>query len=150
MHLVAIKLKPHSNIEAVWQCNKCPAGQLHLWTAAVGRRTNGSQCPYCSNKRVCLHNSLATIAPEAAKYRDYSKNLKTSGQVLAGSGFKAEWKCPACQYEWRAQIAGRTTRRAGCPRCSTVGRKQNSHPTFAGLDLNRQGKLCMTPHTCSR
>ncbi|KAL3144777.1 hypothetical protein ABBQ38_001890 [Trebouxia sp. C0009 RCD-2024] len=131
MDLGAIKLKPYSNIEAVWQCNKCPAGQLHVWTAPVCRRTNGSQCPYCSNKRVCLHNSLATIAPEVAKYWDYSKNLKTPGQVLAGSKSRAEWKCPACKYEWTAPTYRRTQKGAGCPKCSRKNREQKSQPTFA-------------------
>ncbi|KAL3144775.1 hypothetical protein ABBQ38_001889 [Trebouxia sp. C0009 RCD-2024] len=129
--LGAIKVKPQSNIKAVWQCNKCPAGQPHVWTAVVGSRTRGAQCPYCSNKRVCLHNSLATIAPEAAKYWNLSKNEKAPEHVLAGSKSRAEWKCPACKYEWKAQIARRTTTRAGCPRCSIEGRKQNSQPTFA-------------------
>ncbi|KAL3145724.1 hypothetical protein ABBQ32_003255 [Trebouxia sp. C0010 RCD-2024] len=130
-HLGAVKVKPKSGIQAVWQCNKCPAGQPHVWSAPVYSRTRGTQCPYCSNKRVCLHNSLATIAPEAATYWDRNKNQKAPEQVLAGSSSRAEWKCPDCNHEWKAPIARRIVTRAGCPKCSSRKRKQTSQPTFA-------------------
>ena len=96
MHLGAIRVKPQSNLKAVWQCDKCPAGQPHIWTAMVQKRTRGTQCPHCTNKHVCLHNTLATIAPDVAQYWNHSKNEKVPEQVLAGSSFRAEWKCPAC------------------------------------------------------
>ncbi|KAL3144767.1 hypothetical protein ABBQ38_001882 [Trebouxia sp. C0009 RCD-2024] len=130
-HLGAIKLKPQSNIKAVWHCDKCPAGQPHVWTAVGADRTRGSQCPYCSNKRVCLHNSLATIAPETAEYWNHSKNETAPEQVVAGSRSRAEWKCPACQYEWKSQIFKRVRTGSGCPKCSRQNRKHTSQPTFA-------------------
>ncbi|KAL3144709.1 hypothetical protein ABBQ38_001834 [Trebouxia sp. C0009 RCD-2024] len=49
-----------------------------------------------SNRRLCLHNSLATIAPDVAHYWDLTKNDKSAEQVLASSYVRAEWKCPAC------------------------------------------------------
>ncbi|KAL3150082.1 hypothetical protein ABBQ38_013426 [Trebouxia sp. C0009 RCD-2024] len=131
MHLGAIKVKPQSNIKAVWQCDKCPAGQAHVWTAIVGRRTRGSRCPYCCNRLVCVHNTLATIAPEVAQYWNQSKNEETPEQVLAGSTLRAEWKCPACKYEWQAPVYKRVSTRAGCPKCSARQRKQQPQPTFA-------------------
>ncbi|KAL3144791.1 hypothetical protein ABBQ38_001903 [Trebouxia sp. C0009 RCD-2024] len=88
MHLGAIMVKPGSGVKAVWQCNKCPAGQPHVWTASVSNRTRGTRCPYCSNKRVCLHNSLATVAPDVAQYWNYSKNEQAPEQVLSGSRFQ--------------------------------------------------------------
>ncbi|KAL3134596.1 hypothetical protein ABBQ38_006429 [Trebouxia sp. C0009 RCD-2024] len=103
-HLGAVKVKPKSRVQAVWECNKCPAGQPHVWTALVSSRTRGTQCPYCSNRRVCVHNSLATIAPEVATYWDRNKNENTPEQVLAGSNSRAEWKCPGCNHEWKTQI----------------------------------------------
>ncbi|KAL3144772.1 hypothetical protein ABBQ38_001886 [Trebouxia sp. C0009 RCD-2024] len=130
-HLGAVKVKQQSAIKAVWQCNKCPAGQPHVWTAPVHRRTRGSQCPYCSNRRVCLHNSLATIAPETAKYWNHSKNRTAPEQVLAGSSSTAMWKCPACRYEWKAPIYQRVRSGSGCPKCSHKNQKRNSQPTFA-------------------
>ena len=130
MHLGAIRVKPQSKLKVVWQCDKCPAGQPHIWTAIVQLRTRGTQCPYCRNRRVCLHNSLATVAPDATQYWNYSKNEKVPEEVLAGSGAKAEWKCPACNLTWRARISTRTRNRSGCPRCSRANQVKQSQPTF--------------------
>ena len=130
MHLGAIKVKPTLSIKAVWQCNKCPAGQPHIWTATVSSRAQrGTQCPYCSNRLVCKHNSLATLAPKVARYWHYSKNNTTPEQVLAGSNFRAEWQCPACKWEWQAPISMRTRSSAGCPKCSRA--KRVTHPPAA-------------------
>ena len=130
MHLGAIRVKPQSHIRAVWHCDKCPAGQPHIWTTTVQSRTRGTQCPYCSNRRVCLHNSLATIAPEAVQYWNYSKNEEVPEQVLPGSHSKAEWKCPTCNLEWQARINTRTWNRSGCPRCTQANKVIQSQPTF--------------------
>ena len=132
MHLGAVKVKPQSSIRAMWQCNKCPAGHPHVWTTTVLTRTRGTRCPYCSNKRLCLHNSLATVAPDVAQYWNRCKNLEAPEQVLAGSNSRAEWKCPACNYEWKAPIANRVIGSAGCPKCSAAARsRQPQRPTFA-------------------
>ena len=130
-HLGAIKVTSQSSHKAVWQCDNCPAGQPHVWEAIVQNRTRGSKCPYCANRRVCLHNSLATVAPEVVKYWNHTKNKKAPEQVLAGSHFRAEWQCPDCTHEWRASIAQRTSKGSGCPKCSASNRTQQSQPTFA-------------------
>ncbi|KAL3144683.1 hypothetical protein ABBQ38_001810 [Trebouxia sp. C0009 RCD-2024] len=131
MHLGAVKVKPCSGIRAVWSCNKCPAGQPHVWTTSVANRTRGTKCPYCVNTRVCLHNSLATVSPDVAWYWDHSKNAEAPEQVLAGSNSRAEWKCPACKYEWAAPVGQRVRTGAGCPKCSHASRVMHSQPTFA-------------------
>ena len=131
LYLGAIKVKPKSDIKAVWQCNKCPAGQPHVWTTMVHHRTQGTQCPYCSNRLVCLHNSLATVAPDVAQHWNHSKNEKAPEQVLAGSRFRAEWKCPTCKWEWQAPISRRVSRKAFCPKCSRAQRVLQPQPTFA-------------------
>ena len=132
MHLGAIMVKPNCGIKAVWQCDKCPAGQPHIWTTCVYLRAQrGTKCPYCSNRLVCLHSSLATIAPDVAQYWNHSKNEKAPEQVLAGSHLRAEWKCPTCSSEWQAPICMRTRARAGCPKCSARKTSKNAQPTFA-------------------
>ena len=81
LHLGAIRVKPQSGIKAVWQCNKCPAGRPHIWTATVQNRTRGNKCPYCTNRLVCLHNSLATLAPDVAsilELQQESEGARTS------------------------------------------------------------------------
>ncbi|KAL3143827.1 hypothetical protein ABBQ32_003653 [Trebouxia sp. C0010 RCD-2024] len=62
MHLGAIKVSPSSAISAVWKCNKCPAGQPHVWKARVNNRTRGTKCPYCSNRRATLCLQLFGVA----------------------------------------------------------------------------------------
>ena len=130
-HLGAIKVKPNSTTRAVWQCNKCPDGQPHIWTAEVKGRTQGSQCPYCAGKAVCSHNSLANIAPDVAQYWNLKKNAKSTEQVLTSSSFRAQWKCPDCEWEWQARIGDRVRARAGCPKCSHVLRVTQPQPTLA-------------------
>ena len=131
IYLGAIKVKPHSAIKAVWECNKCPAGQPHIWTASVANRTRGNQCPYCCNRLVCLHNSLTTVAPDVAEYWNYNMNEKAPDHMLAGSAFRAEWKCPTCKCKWQAPIKSRACLRAGCPECSQALRVTQRQPTFA-------------------
>ena len=131
MHLGAIRVKPNSSIKAVWQCDKCPAGQPHVWAATVYSRTHGAQCPYCCNRLLCLHNSLATIAPDVAQYWNHSNNKKLPEHVLAGSHDKAEWQCPACNWEWQARVAQRVRNKSGCPKCSRQRRRAQPQPKFA-------------------
>ena len=132
MHLGAIKVKPNSSIKAVWQCDKCPAGQPHVWATRVcNRAQRGTKCPHCSNRLLCLHNSLATIAPDVAQYWDHSKNEKPPEQVVAGSNLRAAWKCPDCSCEWQAFINKRAHNRSGCPICSQRRKHGHEQPTFA-------------------
>ena len=130
MHLGSIRIKPQSSRKVVWRSDKSPAGQPHIWTAGVQHRTRGTQCRYCSNRRLCVHNSLATIAPDGTQYWKYSKNEKAPKEVLAGSNVKAEWKCPICNLEWQACIRARVRNRSGCPKCSRANRVIQSQPTF--------------------
>ncbi|KAL3144708.1 hypothetical protein ABBQ38_001833 [Trebouxia sp. C0009 RCD-2024] len=154
MHLGAIKVKPCSQILAVWKCDMCPAGQPHVWKTSVKHRTRGTKCPCCSNRLLCLHNRLATIAPDVAHYWDHAKNEKPPEQVLAGSSFRAAWKCPACKHEWQARTASRVLLRAGCPKCSSASKITKSQPTFAEAqpaelaewDHVRNVKAGMHPH----
>ena len=120
-----------NNRRAVWECYSCPTGQPHVWSTSVANRSRGSNCPYCANRDLCLHNSLATIADRRIlKYWKNSKNEAEPHQVLAGSNFRAEWKCPDCKWEWQAPIANRVTANAGCPKCSLKTRRRPHHPTF--------------------
>ena len=129
-HFGGIKITAWSSRRAVWECKRCPAGQPHIWSALVRSRSRGTKCPYCMNRDVCLHNSLATVSPQTAKYWNHSQNAKAPHQVLAGSNSRAEWRCPDCKLEWQACIAPRVSRNAGCPRCSLKNGSGRHHPTF--------------------
>jgi len=87
----------------------------HEWKASVSHRNNGRNCPYCSNKKVCEDNCLATINPELSKQWS-SKNILTPNDVVFGSNKKVWWVCEN-NHEWKAQINRRNSG-ARCPKCS--------------------------------
>ncbi len=129
--LGGVKVKPYSNARVMWSCPKCPAGFPHIWKTGVAQRTQGTKCPYCEGRKVCQHNSLATKAPRQTRYWNHDKNAKTPEQTLAGSSFRAYWKCPICSHEWQGQVAQRAQNDSGCPLCinNALGKK-TKQPTF--------------------
>ncbi len=50
--------------------------------------------------------------------------------MLAGSSYRAEWKCPTCCHEWQAPVVQRVIHDSGCPRCNKNGGNNNTQPTF--------------------
>ena len=125
-----IKVKAFSHRKVMWRCNQCPAGQPHIWVTSVSNRTNGHKCPYCQGRRLCVHNSLATVAPGVARYWDCERNVKSPEETLAGSNASAEWNCPDCEHKWERSIKNRVRDSAGCPRCDRLRKTWNKHPTF--------------------
>jgi len=129
--LGGIKVKPYSRARVMWSCPNCPAGCPHIWKTSIAQCTLGTKCPYCEGRKVCKHSSLATKAPRQVKYWNQDKNAKTPEQMLAGSGFRAEWKCPTCSHEWQAQVARRVQNDSGCPLCINKAHgKKTKQPTF--------------------
>ena len=135
-HLGSIVVTPGSRRKVWWSCPDCPDGHSHIWEAAVSARMAGSGCPFCSGRKVCKHNSLATKAPAAALDWHRDRNLPLSPEtVTAQSSYRAHWCCSACQHEWRAWVAERV--RCGCLKCANAhagyskdGIRQK-HPSFA-------------------
>ncbi len=101
----------------VWWC--CEKG--HEWQACVGSRTRGrSRCPYCTNKKVCTDNCLATTTPGLAIQWHLIKNGSlTPKDVTSGTRRKVWWKCER-GHEWRSSIVLRAHRKSGCPYCANV------------------------------
>lgn len=98
--------------KAVWW--KCEKG--HEWQSKIFVRNAGYKCPYCSNKKACKDNCLATVQPELSTRWHKKKNgYLTPNDVLPGSGKKVWWICDN-EHEWFASIKHRTAGR-GCPIC---------------------------------
>ena len=71
-----------SGLHVWWTCDQCSCGFAHEWLAIVSNRQDRhSQCPYCTNNRLCQHNSLLTMSPAVAAYWDTAKNGVTPDQV---------------------------------------------------------------------
>ena len=111
--------KAKSN-KKVW----CICNKGHEWEAVISSRANGSSCPFCSNRKVFLQNSLSYLYPDLAKEYDYKKNIvKDASLILAGTRESVWWKCIR-GHSWKTSVANRTIGKTNCPKCS----KQTSLP----------------------
>ena len=90
-HLGNIVIAKFSAIQVAWICDQCPSDYPHKWFQAPQRRTANDGCPFCSGRRACKHNSLATKSPAAAASWDYSANEGTPDDYTAGSNYRATW-----------------------------------------------------------
>ena len=109
------QVTPTSNRKAWWLC---PRG--HSFQAVIAARTNGSDCPYCTNRKVLKgFNDLATLAPRvAAEWHPTLNGALTPEQVTPGSRKKVWWRC-AYGHVWKAVIYPRTgPKKCGCPVCA--------------------------------
>ena len=95
----------------------CASG--HEWQAQVAKRTTGARgCPFCSGRRVCDTNSLATTYPGVAREWHPSKNAPlTPNDVTSGSNKKVWWCCHR-GHEWKASVLSRAAGQHGCPYCA--------------------------------
>lgn len=111
-NLTPYMVTEHSGKKVWWICEKG-----HEWKVTVDNRTNGNDCPYCSNKLPCEENCLATIRPDIAKDWDYSKNKLTPNNILPMSNKYIWWKCNE-GHNWKTKVSTRTIYNTGCPYCS--------------------------------
>lgn len=113
-----ILVKPSSI--SVWSKQKywwkCKNG--HEWETRVCTRASGSNCPYCTNRKVCNDNCLETKYPNIAKEWDYIKNSPiTPTNITSGAGKKYWWKC-SNNHSYQSSPNSRTTHNTRCPYCS--------------------------------
>ncbi len=108
--------------QVVWW--KCASGLDHEWREKVDNRTKrGYGCPFCSNKRMSVTNTLAGAAPALAKEWHKKKNAKldfTPKSVLAVSLESVWWRCSECAHEYECSILARYKKGAGCRVCKLV------------------------------
>jgi DNA-directed RNA polymerase subunit RPC12/RpoP len=111
-----------SGYKALWKCAECD----HEWRAVMHsrtRRNRPSGCAVCSKR---LPKSEAYFFLEWCEEngergerlsREYADPDVKPTELAYGSGYKALWKCAACDHEWRAVMHHRTSL-GGCPACS--------------------------------
>jgi hypothetical protein len=87
----------------------CPVHPSHEWEREVNARTSRrDRCPFCTNRRLSVTNSLATLRPDLALEWDVERNEGvTPADVMAGANGDAHWICRICG------IAGRPGSRPG-------------------------------------
>jgi len=113
------KLKPQNVVAGGdkkywWICQK-----RHEWKVSTYLRISGTNCPYCSNKKVGKDNNLKFLFPEIEKEWHPNKNIPlNSNEVVYGSNKKVWWKCQN-GHEWKTSVVARTgEKKTGCPFCS--------------------------------
>lgn len=113
------------NGRVVWW--RCKNNSKHVWQAAVSKRTNGGNCPYCINQKILVgDNDLATTNPELIPDWYFEKNYPLEPtQVTRGSDKRVWWKCSKCGHSWPCSIYSRTTLKTGCPECGKDKRWSN-------------------------
>ena len=133
-HLGNIVIKPHRLQKVWWNCEQCPDGHLHSWSATVSNRSNGDGCPQCIGRRVCKHHSLATKAPLVAAQWDHEVNKGTPDSVVAQSNQPVQWMCNVCGGRWSATPNNRVGKTMiGCPDCAEDAKcnPRTRHLSFA-------------------
>ncbi|DBA66764.1 TPA: hypothetical protein ACH3X2_001911 [Trebouxia sp. C0005] len=153
-HLGDRQITASSGLRVWWSCKQCPCGLLHEWLTAVGNRQDkDTQCPFCTNRSLCPHNSLSTVAPAVAAYWDTAKNGVTPDQIMAHSGARRHWLCPKCGHSWQANIVAKVKGRSKCPKCSNANRPykkqpsltQSQHPAMLEFDFERNRRAGLDP-----
>lgn len=116
-NLTALEISRGSDAIAWWKCKKGPD---HEWQAAVYSRTSkNTGCPFCSNMRLSVTNSIAAKAPALAKEWHPTKNGKMRpDEIIAAGSRKVWWRCKKDNsHEWEASICGRL-KGTKCPDCT--------------------------------
>lgn len=116
------KIHYHAWKNVWWKCNKCG----YEWKAMPGKRSEGSGCIKCSNKksginriknRIDKQGSLKDNFPNLLDDWDYEKNEIGPENYTCGSHYKPWWKCSKCGHIWQTEIKVRTAQGSKCPKC---------------------------------
>jgi hypothetical protein len=116
-------LSVSSNRVAHW---RCPEGPDHLWPQRIDARTAWGDlalCPFCTNRRLSITNSLATRHPDLAAEFDLAPNAPAtpSSVIAARTTRRYHWRCSA-GHAYTARLSHRLEGH-GCPSssCSSSG-----------------------------
>ena len=113
-----------SNINFWWICDKVfECGCKHEWQSTFSNRIRNRGCPYCVNKKICIHSSIKYTHNYLLNEWNYTKNTVDPEEISSGSGKIIWWLCKNincsfnCKHEWQSTIPNRINGN-GCPFCS--------------------------------
>ena len=105
---------PGSHNLVWWKCRKG-----HSWKTKIFIRTKGSNCPYCSKKKINNDNSLANTQPEMMQDWDYEYNINIDPKKISDGSTKIVlWNCSK-GHSWKAKVINRRNAK-GCPYCKKI------------------------------
>ena len=129
-----------SGKELWWMCEKS-----HEWCVSVYNRTNGNGCPYCSGKRVCEDNCLATLRPDiAAQWHPIKNGNLTPRDFTCGSEKRVWWLCEN-GHEWKTSIENRTYLGYGCKLCGNGPVSKVSQQWLDSLGIPQGNREVLLP-----
>ena len=107
------KLTIGSGMPVNWVCSKG-----HKWITSIYHRTQrGTNCPYCSNKKVLEgYNDLQSQRPNLMEEWDFEANTIDPSTVAVKSNKPAAWICPKGHHYTKAIY--RRSSGEGCPICA--------------------------------
>lgn len=116
----------------VWWLGECG----HEWQATINRRSNGSHCPYCVNRKVLPgFNDLETLNPELASEWHPTKNEGLTPKMFVPNCGKSVWWFGKCGHEWKTRIIHRSNGH-GCPKCANLSKQKSSNKIKSGRQDN--------------
>ena len=105
-----------SHKKVSWICPDCN----EIYNALINSRTSRNDgCPYCSGRKACLWNCLATLNPAiAAEWHPTENTILTPFNVTLKSNKKVWWLCPDCNKKYETKIEDRVNKNCNCSYCS--------------------------------
>ncbi len=100
-----------------WLCDNGVLS-VHEWESTIDSRSKNVNCPYCTGRKVCLDNCLATNRPQLIDEWDFEKNKKTPYDFTTHSNQKIWWICSK-GHKWESHINSRS-KDVGCPTCIRI------------------------------
>lgn len=102
-----------------WKCEN-----NHEYEMTVNKRANGRNCPYCSNQRVSIENSLSSKKPWLIDEFHPTKNGEITPDTLAPSSNKLIWWICKEGHVWQSRPSKRKSKdsKSGtCKICKSFG-----------------------------
>jgi hypothetical protein len=145
---VAAKDVPAGSVAKVhW---KCQIGPDHEWYDAVTNRTRSvNRCPFCTNRKASVTNSVQSLYPDIAMEWHPSKNGEMTASDCVHSSLTPRWWICPNGHEYRKSPEQRCKKNRNCKKCHspTSGRNVSDFPKYAALwAYERNEKL---PEECS-
>ena len=107
------KISIYSEIRVNWKCRKCG----YTWQSTVSARTTSKRkCPKCERKHPDRVKYVSDV-PELMRLWGDNPDIKPEDTPVFSKG-RVNWKCPKCDYEWKASAKTVVKSDNPCPVCS--------------------------------
>ena len=119
----------------------------HEWEAMISNRAGlgknkNTKCPYCSGKKVCSDNSLATTNPKLAKKWDFKRNLSLSPDNITEGSNKIVWWLCEKKHAFQAMVIHMRDGRIKCPECKKLKSLRALKPEYlVNWDYEKNSKI---------